>query len=172
MAPTMAAAARSAATICLAMRSLRRDVCDQDEQHGRDRQAGRDAKGVAAKFRSHGGGECAPHTIATSGSVIGVRHANAAGTRTHAAAAAASAITIASSTVVSVKPKIEPGTARSKGDTATTSITLAGTAHEPASARVSDTRGKGIATTSAKGGCRSAIQVPGIVGAFAGVAWA
>ena len=83
-------------------------------------------------------------TIATSGSVIGVRHSNAAGSRIHATAPTASATTIASSTVVSVKPKIDPGSARSKGDTAATSITLAGSAHEPAQRRASDTRGTEI----------------------------
>ena len=92
--------------------------------------------------------------------MIGVRHSNAAGSRSHATAPIASAITIVSSTVVSVKPKIEPGSARSKGATAATSITLAGSAHEPASVRACDTRGMEITATSDKSGCRSAIQVP------------
>ena len=129
----------------------------------------RNSGAAAAAMNAHA-------TIAASGNVIGVRHSNAAGSRIHATAPIASAITIASSTVVSVKPKIDPGTARSKGDTAATSITLAGSAHEPARARASDTRGMEITAASAKSGSRSAIQVPGripgMVSAFIRRAWA
>src|SRR5262245_16671122 len=108
-------------------------------------------------------------TIAASGMVIGVRQWKADGALTHATAPIDSAITLVSSTVVNVRPKMEPGTARSKGDTAATSSRLAGSAHEPARARASDTRGMEKTATSAKSACRSAIQVPietGTDGAF------
>ena len=162
MTPTIAADASSAAAICLAARSLAGDVRDQDEQQHRGAQARGDAKrrcpGIRARQPPR---RTRMVTIAASGSEIGVRHVERApapaATRSRRSPARSA---IVSSTVVSVKPKIEPGSARSKGATAATSITLAGSAHEPASVRACDTRGMEITATSDKSGCRSAIQVP------------
>src|SRR5689334_5953279 len=170
MTPTMAAAPSRAATICLATRSLPARLATR--MNNDDATASRAATRSALP-RNSGAANAATNahaTIAANGIVIGVRHPNEDGDLSQALAPSKSAASIATSTVVRVKPAIEPGTARSKGETPATSITLAGSAQEPARVRASDTRGIEITATSAKSGRRSAIHrpvLPGTVGAFA-----
>ena len=104
---------------------------------------------------------------ATAGIVIGVRHVNAEGSRSAAAAPATSATTTESSSVVSVKPARDPGSGRSNGEAAATSVKLAVTTHEPTRPRLTHARGTGSAAALDKSGLRSAIQVPGTEAAIA-----
>ena len=71
---------------------------------------------------------------AANGIVIGLRQRSAEGSLATVNTPAASAAATESSSVVNVKPNSDPGSGRSKGETAATSNKLAGTAHEPTDA--------------------------------------
>ena len=88
----------------------------------------------------------ATNSTATSGTVMGVCHCTAAGSRSHVTAATPRATISISSTVVTVKgPSASSGC--SKGDTAATSRTPADADHDPTWARPIDTAGTGITAT-------------------------